>query len=144
QAELADLLNRDVHVFLAGQERRDPQEAVALVPQVEQAGHLDRFALEVVAGGLVRTGRPRPLAWAVPVAAPAAAPAVGLVVLLGAGAVATPALAPTVGAVGALVVTAILARLAGLAGPGVGRGRGGAVPTVGPVGPTGPLRALGL
>ena len=45
QPELAALLHRHVDVVAAGEEALDPQEAVALVAEVEQAVDIDRLAL---------------------------------------------------------------------------------------------------
>ena len=70
QAELAGLLDRHVDVVLGGQVALDPQEAVALVAQVEQALDLDRLAGELLdVGGLVLAAA----------AAAAPAPVAGLV-----------------------------------------------------------------
>jgi hypothetical protein len=49
QAELADLLDRDVDVVLGRQRPVDPEEAVALLAQVEEALDGDGLAGEVVA-----------------------------------------------------------------------------------------------
>ncbi len=46
QRELPRLLDRDVDVVLAGKVALEAQEAVALVTEVEEALHLNRFALE--------------------------------------------------------------------------------------------------
>src|SRR5690606_11102146 len=48
QTELAGLLDRHVDVVAAGQEALDPQEPVALVAQVQEAGDLDGLTVPVV------------------------------------------------------------------------------------------------
>ena len=53
QAQLAGLLDRDVDVVLAGQVTLDPQEAVALVTEVQEPGDVDRLALEGLVGLLL-------------------------------------------------------------------------------------------
>ena len=99
QAELAGLLDRDVDVVAAGQQTVDPQEAVALVAQVQDAGDLDQLAL------------PR---------------LVGLATLVGAVAVATTATTTTTAALalGGLVAPGLLATCVVLATRRLGRGGG--------------------
>ena len=71
-AELPDLLDRDVHVVAARQVAVDPQEAVALVAQVEQALDLDGLAGERLVGPVGPLAPLRAVAAIAAVTAPAA------------------------------------------------------------------------
>src|SRR5690606_35636536 len=62
EAELADLLGRHVDVVLRRQEPLHPQEAVALVAQVEVALDLDRLTGELLTGPVVLLAPPAPSA----------------------------------------------------------------------------------
>ena len=135
QAELADLLDRHVHVVLRRQVALHAEEAVALVAQVEEALDVDGLADELLGGrlalaGLLVAGLPLGLAAAalLPCAALRGALA-WLAALVGwpsAVAVAVAAPAPAAAVAGLAVVAALAALLPCWPRPGrSGRGRCG-------------------